>query len=80
MLFYVFKGFEKRGAKIVFLFQEGVLVCQNIVSFWQNISVPFYKLARRAADYGCKMSPSSSARVVSCIRKERLNRGIGILS
>ena len=28
----------KSGAKIVFLFQEGVLVYQNIVSFCQNIT------------------------------------------
>ena len=36
----------KSGAKIVFLFQEGVLVYQNIVSFCQNIGMSFYKFAR----------------------------------
>ena len=51
----------KSGAKIVFLFQEGVLVYQNIVSFCQNIGMSFYKFARCAADDGGKVAPCCGA-------------------
>ena len=61
MLFYVFKGFEKRAAKLVFLFEVYVLLCQNVVSFWQNISMSFYKFARCATYDSGEMSPCGGA-------------------